>query len=148
MSLRPPKPCENPYCKKCLYPGDGLPLELGFTCPYCEQPQLEEFADFVALLRVTINDTKNHLTEQLFNGPNPGYSQLLEQTVKLGKSLKKLEMTYNTLDVHIISEDSPALNAFRSEWRGLLKTFDEFTATMGSYPEFVAWHPLPPHIIY
>lgn len=119
MSLRPPKPCENPYCRQYLYPDSGLPLELGFTCPYCEQSQLEEIKDFVALLRATLHETKDHLTEQLSNGPNLGYSQLLEKTLKLGESLTKLEMTYETLDVRIISEDSPALNAFSSEWQGL-----------------------------
>ncbi len=148
MSLRPPKPCENPYCRKYLYSDPGLPLKLGFTCPYCEQPQLEEFKDFVALLRATLHETREHLTEQLFNGPNHSYSLLLEKTLKLEESLTKLAMTYETLDVRIISEDSPALNAFSSEWQWLLKSCDEFAETMGSYREFAAWRPLPPYIIY
>lgn len=147
MSIKPPKPCENPFCKEYFfYPAQIM--ELAYICPYCEQPQLEEFFHFATLTRLALDQTREQLMDGLSRECNPTYSQLLEKIINLGESLTKLEMTYETLEIRIISQDSPALNTFCSEWRELFQTLDQFAETMKHYPEFWYWQPSSPHIIY
>ena len=146
MSISSPKPCENPFCKEYLYPTPIM--ELSYICPYCEQPQLEEFWHFATFTRLVLDETREQLMDGLSRECNPTYSQLLEKIINLGESLTKLEMTYETVEIRIISHDSPALNAFSSEWREWFHTLNQFSDTMKHYPEFYEWQPLPPHIIY
>lgn len=109
---------------------------------------LEEFWHFATFTRLVLDETREQLMDGLSRECNPTYSQLLEKIINLGESLTKLEMTYETLEIRIISQDSPALNAFSSEWRELFQTLNQFSDTMKHYPEFYEWQPLPPHIIY
>ena len=147
MSIKPPKPCENPFCKEYLLYSTPI-MEWAYICPHCKQPQLEEFWHFATFTRLVLDETREQLMDGLSRECNPTYSQLLEKIINLEESLTKLEMTYETVEIRIISQDSPALNAFSSEWRELFQTLNQFSDTMKHYPEFYEWQSLPPHIIY